>query len=363
VATARDKLISEWHERLAAAEAVDPAIASRPAWLARLQIRLYRFLLSLYGESDWTTTPPGRTALREKADPDADSVVFDSPDTLPLAGKPAKSIGQIQSVLKSVAGAQSGASATGPLIHGLSPDSWVTLALVSAKNWHRIEGAAELLRENRIDTRIKRLGSRFTLEVQAANREAAARLLRAPPRRRPTVVRRPLGDSVRPSRPGPLADYFAHALVTGICVGTMFGALAAQLAEIEVRDVKHSSYWFDFKEVAVWSAFLGGWVFSVTAIVAIVQMMDMTIVSVRDTVEEIKTRRGSLTAFLGGLGWQCLAAGLLVGPFIGLLAVGIAGSHVSSSYQPALFFAGWLLSVLVAGIMYVGARTTWSSLE
>ena len=50
------------HRRLAqtprCGEKPAPAgIATAPAWLARLRIRLYRFLLSLYGDGDWTDAP------------------------------------------------------------------------------------------------------------------------------------------------------------------------------------------------------------------------------------------------------------------------------------------------------------------
>jgi hypothetical protein len=98
MATARDKLIADWrHELHAAQDAV--ALAPQEAWLARMRWRLYRFLLACYAKSPWTTTP--------RSPDKSESVVFDQPEAQFLRGKPAKSAGKIQAVLKSVADAQS----------------------------------------------------------------------------------------------------------------------------------------------------------------------------------------------------------------------------------------------------------------
>ncbi len=97
MATARDKLIAHWrHELHAAQDAV--ALSPQEAWLARMRWRLYRFLLACYAKSPWTTTP--------RSPDESETVVFDQPEAEFLHGKPAKSAGKIQAVLKSVAGAQ-----------------------------------------------------------------------------------------------------------------------------------------------------------------------------------------------------------------------------------------------------------------
>ena len=183
MATARDKLISDWRERLAAAEAVDTTAESRPAWLARLQIRLYRFLLSLYGDAEWTTTPPRRAVPKSAADEATAAVIFDSSAALPLAGKPPKSLGQIQAVLKSVANAQTQAPPAGPLKGGLPPESWVTVALAATKHWHRINHLAESLQRRGVETRLRHHGSRYVLEVHASDFEKAVQIARQPPPR------------------------------------------------------------------------------------------------------------------------------------------------------------------------------------
>jgi hypothetical protein len=72
-------------------------------WLARMRVRLYRFLLRCYGKADWRTTPaPVPGSPRHKTE----GVVFDQPEVRFLHGKPAKTPGKIQAVLKFVASAQ-----------------------------------------------------------------------------------------------------------------------------------------------------------------------------------------------------------------------------------------------------------------
>src|SRR5687767_4185509 len=96
MATARDKLVADWrHELHAAQDAL--AASPRQVWLARMRVRLYRFLLRCYGKANWRTSPAPRDV--------AGGVVFDQPEVRFLHGKPAKSPGKIQAVLKSVANA------------------------------------------------------------------------------------------------------------------------------------------------------------------------------------------------------------------------------------------------------------------
>src|SRR5262245_5936502 len=105
----REELIADWRERLAAAEEPVTPDSSRAAWLARLRMRVYRFLLSLYGGGDWNA--PEQIAERQREH--NDSVVIDA-GALPLAGKPAKGESAIRATLESVAKARENASAPGP---------------------------------------------------------------------------------------------------------------------------------------------------------------------------------------------------------------------------------------------------------
>jgi hypothetical protein len=98
MATARDKLVADWRHELHAAQ---DALAASPHrdWLLRMRVRLYRFLLACYGKANWRTTPAPADQTT--------GVVFDQPEAELLHGKPAKSAGKIQAVLKSVATAHS----------------------------------------------------------------------------------------------------------------------------------------------------------------------------------------------------------------------------------------------------------------
>jgi hypothetical protein len=87
--------VADWRQQLHAAQ--DALAASpRQAWLAQMRVRLYRFLLRCYGKANWRTSPAPRTR---------DEAVFDQPEARFLHGKPAKTPGKIQAVLKSVADA------------------------------------------------------------------------------------------------------------------------------------------------------------------------------------------------------------------------------------------------------------------
>ena len=170
--TTRDKLIADWRDRLAAAEATDLSSASRPAWLARLQIRLYRFLLSLYGHADWATNPPpSRKRTNAPTNSAYDSVVFDSPDALPLRGKPAKSAGKIQAVLKAVATAREGPQAAGPLV----AENWVLVA--RARRHGVARRCAEFFRARGICARAVDHEHESSVEVSACFHAEAIRIL------------------------------------------------------------------------------------------------------------------------------------------------------------------------------------------
>jgi hypothetical protein len=215
VPTARDKLIAEWQDRLAAAEAADLSSPGRPAWLARLQIRLYRFLLSLYGDSDWTTTPPRRLSRKSDADGSGDSVIFDSHEASLLCGKPAKSAGKIQAVLKSVANAQDGPLQAGPLV----AQNWVKIA--GARPHETAQSCAEFFRARGICARAVDHGDESSIEVSAFDCSRAVAMLpsivsaMSSPRR----AAEPRRDVVW--RGGP-PTAFTNFLVVAVMVGPIF---------------------------------------------------------------------------------------------------------------------------------------------
>jgi len=181
--TARDKLISDWRARLAAAEAEPVSSSLRRAWLVRVQMRLYRFLLALYGQGD------GRADERppQKA---ADVVVFDSAEAESLAGKPAKDLGKIRSVLKTVANSQDHRPAAGSLTsEEVIAGCWFAVAAVSSRL--DLIRCIELLRSHKIECRLQfRAGDRI-VEVPGPLRTEALQLIdehRVRLRRRPRIV-------------------------------------------------------------------------------------------------------------------------------------------------------------------------------
>jgi hypothetical protein len=171
----REQLIADWRDRLATAQAEPLGGSSRCAWLARLRIRLYSFLISLYGDGSWTSDLPD--AGRDLADTrsSAGGAVFDSADVLPLAGKPARSAGKIAAVLKSVANAQNAPHEHGPLAAGVMADCWVIVASETA-NLDPTR-CAYLLERHGILTQIVARGDDVLVHVPAADRKQAIRLL------------------------------------------------------------------------------------------------------------------------------------------------------------------------------------------
>ena len=161
MATTRDELISDWRERLAAAEECAGS-SPRSVWLSRMRVRLYRFLLACYGNATWD--PPAESANRSP-------VVFDSVDAKSLDGKPAKSLGQIRSVLTSVAKAQDEPHVPGPLAGGLDVDSWVVVAAASSKL--KVDRCVDLLVKAGLHPRLCQRGDDQMVEVPAHERHEA----------------------------------------------------------------------------------------------------------------------------------------------------------------------------------------------
>ena len=161
--TAREELIAQWRQKLADAQdtvATDP----RRAWLAAMRVRLYKFLLSCYSASPWNTTPAPRRSKPTAA-------FMQAPNAGEFSGKPPKSLDQIQAVLNSVASAQDHTPEPGPLVDGLSPDSWVVVAAASSNL--RTGALVLALTDRGIEARETIRGDDTLVEVRARNRMEA----------------------------------------------------------------------------------------------------------------------------------------------------------------------------------------------
>lgn len=180
VPLSRNELVSDWQSRLAVADSLEADAGRQPAWLARVQQRLYRFLLSLYGSGHWRASAQSGEAI-EASSGIAPVLMFEAPQVLPLDGKPAKETGKIRAVLKSVAAAQDQPLAAGPLVAGLPAQYWVAVAIIKPQ----IDPTAcvKLLRNHGLTVQVSNRGADTALEVLAAEHRAAIKLLLAQKRR------------------------------------------------------------------------------------------------------------------------------------------------------------------------------------
>jgi hypothetical protein len=177
VPNSRDQLIADWRKCLAAAIEAPEEPSSRAAWLDRLRIRLYRFLLSLYGEGNWNAPldadqgPPVRLGSPDPAELLAKSL------RLELAGKPAKDVASIRAVLHSVAGASESTPHAGPLAAGIDRNDWIVVA--STNRGLDPELAADALLAKGIVPHVISRQHDIAVEVRGYQASAAAELIAA----------------------------------------------------------------------------------------------------------------------------------------------------------------------------------------
>jgi hypothetical protein len=223
MASHRHELIADWRHELTAAETV-VADSPRAAWLARVRVRLYRFLLRCYGGEAWSV---GETikASQPAVDDSSEFSVFSGSE---LAGKPVKSEANIRAVLKAVAGAQDGVTAAGPLAAGLDGESWVIVAAASSKL--KVGRCQQLLRAAGITARTAYRGDDHMVEVPAKQRHLAfdliernRRQIHAPPRT-PRTQRIPLWARIA-------AVSFASVWLTGVLAAGSYWMIWALTAE------------------------------------------------------------------------------------------------------------------------------------
>lgn len=248
-AKSREDLIAEWRERLAAAQSESADSSADRAWLLRVKIRLYQFLLSLYGEGHWNADAAAPHEPSEVVE-----VVFDSADALPLAGKPAKDKARIRSVLSSVAGASEAPSASGPWIHGLSRDEWIVV--VTPLGRLDVKRCVQLLDSQSIVNRLSKTGS---ILVPRDSSETARKLIYANAAR----LRRPHRVVLKPPfSPAPASGLMSLMLFVGmiflfaIWVVVVLGAIAwfsSQSANTELKGFDSGLYFPDYYPL-VWIA-------------------------------------------------------------------------------------------------------------
>jgi hypothetical protein len=169
--TTRDDLIADWRTRLAEASVDSDEPSTRPAWLTRLRIRLYQFLLSLYGDGDWQAADaPNKVNLQQNtANQAGEPIVWQ--------GKPAKDISAIRNVLSSVAEARPGPNVPGSFAEGTGPDAWIVIA--THKSGIDPYRCASLLQAGNIPARWLNRNDDVTVEVRVKDETNAAQIIQA----------------------------------------------------------------------------------------------------------------------------------------------------------------------------------------
>ena len=168
---ASQQLVQRWNERLAVGERLLTNPSPRLRWLGRVYIRLYRFLLSVYGRGEWrsdTASPPG-----EDQDFDADASASRMPFvdlTSHDPGAPAKSLEQIRYTLKSMHLANSRTVEIGPLREGLQPESWIA---IGETRKFRADVLCEALRKAEIQSQLHPHARREIIYVRYRDYERA----------------------------------------------------------------------------------------------------------------------------------------------------------------------------------------------
>ncbi len=150
-----------WTTRLRECEAAAAAPATRLSWVRRAYARIFRFLIARYGDG-MPEQPYGEPM------PFGDA-------TAALAGKAARSTGEIQHALKEIHAAQPEAAPAGK--PQATPDTgWIVVA--SRPKRHELSASARQLAEQRIITRLRKQGATYTLLVPMESRADAFALLK-----------------------------------------------------------------------------------------------------------------------------------------------------------------------------------------
>jgi hypothetical protein len=165
--TTRERLIAEWRKAYAEARSAGDASGSQAAWMARLKLRLYRFLLSLYGDGRWNDSA-GQEKVEEQG------CVFEG-GAAPLEGKPAKSLDAIRTALKSVSGSCDATPKLGPLVSGYGSEAWVVVA--SSGSGIDPDKCGQFLKRQGIMARVVLGDIEGTVAVRSDHEEVARRLI------------------------------------------------------------------------------------------------------------------------------------------------------------------------------------------
>ncbi|HUG66976.1 MAG TPA: hypothetical protein VMM76_04445 [Pirellulaceae bacterium] len=184
----RQQLVEDWKAKLAASSQPPVECGERFAWVRQVYARIYRFLISCYGEGEWRGAGDDSSL-----NADSQSTVSRMPfvECVPTSdGLLPKSPERIRAALESIHGSNPGIATPGTMT-GVSDDAWVVVAarkyLKSARAVHRrlmVCGIEARLQNRTTDTAIVVRYGEFDQALEVIERVGRDKQIRIRIRRR-----------------------------------------------------------------------------------------------------------------------------------------------------------------------------------
>ncbi|WP_425614796.1 hypothetical protein NA78x_004675 [Anatilimnocola sp. NA78] len=167
--TTRQELLDYWQQRLADSE---HAGGQGFAWTDRLRLKLYRFLLAMYGQSEW---PGSKDDVDNEIGRTLNSSLMVADTSEISTGKAPRTRAEILKSLQSVKGLSDELAPPGPLQHGLEPNSPVVVA--ANRKRVKAERVARYLEKQNIPIEVRYAGSLWQIFVRQCDAAKAAAII------------------------------------------------------------------------------------------------------------------------------------------------------------------------------------------
>ena len=164
----RQQLVEDWKSKLAASSQSPVERGERFAWVRQVYARIYRFLVSCYGEGEWRGAGDD-SSLNADSQSTASRMPF--VECVPTSdGLLPKSPERIRAALESIHGSNSGIATPGTMT-GVSDDAWV---VVAAQRYVKdARSVRRYLAASRIESRLQRRATDTAILVRYRDFEAA----------------------------------------------------------------------------------------------------------------------------------------------------------------------------------------------
>lgn len=193
--TTRQELLDYWRSRLCEAEAAcdDPVTDS---WAARVRRKLFRFLLTMYGQAPW---PGPKDDVDNSAGRALHNQVFVADPHAELAGKEPRTRAQILRGLQNIQGLSAELAPAGPLTSGLESDS--PMVVGAFKKLARAQVACRRLQRLGLHSEMICSGQLYQIFVAAADFDVASDILASAPTNQavPLTPQPASGDATEPA--------------------------------------------------------------------------------------------------------------------------------------------------------------------